>query len=95
MREKYIFLIGLGTGLVITSIFSLFLYNMTKDDNQSTYNQEIIEKRANISTEFSTENISQGVSNTTQTTTKMEIKIDNHFELTTDKPFKITTKQQN
>lgn len=95
MREKYIFLIGLGTGLVITSIFSLFLYNITKDDNPSTYNQEITEESSNIITEFTTENISQGVSNTTQATTKMELQTDKPFELTTDKPFNITTKQQN
>lgn len=29
MRERYIFLIGLGSGIVVTSFLGFFVYNLT------------------------------------------------------------------
>lgn len=89
MREKNIFLMGLGTGLVIVSIVSLFSYNILKPNNYIDNS-----KKTNISTE----NITEITSNETiinketsiETTTKsLELSSKPNLEITTSKPFEI------
>ena len=58
MREKYVFLIGVGTGLVLTAILALFLHNIPKNTD--------IDK--SFTTETFTEQTSEQTSDTTQTT---------------------------
>lgn len=85
MKEKNIFLMGLGTGLVIVSIVSLFLYNILKPND--TYIDNNI---SSTSTEITTENIiestTQEVSSTETSSMEIstkEMKIDTTIQTTT------------
>ena len=91
MKEKYIFLIGLGMGLVITSIIGLFSYNMSIPNNinvgtESSSNENIDNEDIDVTTESTT------LLNITETTTKpMEITTSKPMEITTSKLMEITT----
>lgn len=89
MREKNIFFMGLGTGLVIVSIVSLFSYNILKPNNYIDN-----DKITNISTETTTEIISnETIINkeaSIETTTKsLELSSKPNLEITTTKSFEI------
>ncbi|MBS5793541.1 MAG: hypothetical protein ACLUCH_01700 [Lachnospirales bacterium] len=89
MREKNIFFMGLGTGLVIVSIVSLFSYNILKPNN---YIDD--DKITNISTETTTEIISNETiinkESSIETTTKsLELSSKPNLEITTTKSFGI------
>lgn len=89
MREKNIFLMGLGTGLVIVSIVSLFSYNILKLNNYIDNS-----KKTNISTENTTEITSNETiinkKTSIETTTKsLELSSKPNLEITTSKPFEI------
>ncbi len=89
MREKNIFFMGLGTGLVIVSIVSLFSYNILKPNN---YIDD--DKITNISTETTTEIISNETiinkESSIETTTKsLELSSKPNLEITTTKSFEI------
>ncbi|WP_317367345.1 hypothetical protein [uncultured Tyzzerella sp.] len=102
MREKNIFLMGLGTGLVIVSIISLFLYNLLKpydshmENNITSTTTEIITEATTqdvSSTEISSIEMStkeMKIDTTIQTTTKnLELSSKPNLEITTSKPLKI------
>ena len=91
MKEKYIFLIGLGMGLVIASIIGLFSHNMSIPNNinvetESSSNEDIDNEGIDATTESTT------LLNITETTTNsMEIITSKPMEITTSKPMEITT----
>ncbi len=96
MKEKSIFFMGLGTGLVITSIISLFSYNILKLNTNSVNNinmittttveTEIFEESSNVIT------IEPKTQDTTEVTTKeMKFSSNLNLEITTDKPFELST----
>lgn len=93
MKEKNIFLMGLGTGLVITSIISLFSYNILKPNN--IYSNQSISSTTIVTTvsDTTTEETSsvQSIQTTTVTTTKLELSSKPNLEITTYKPFEITS----
>ena len=97
MREKNIFLMGLGTGLVIVSIISLFLYNILKLDNNYT-NNSINSTSTQTTIEATTQEVSSTeisikdteIDSTLQTTTKnLELLSKPNLEITTKQPLKI------
>lgn len=91
MREKYIFFIGLGTGLVLTAIISLFLYNILKDNNKDINIEQYNTTREIVTEESSNEVTSIKPSEATHTTTiSMEITTYKPMEITTSKPFEIS-----
>lgn len=92
MREKYIFFIGLGVGIVITSIISLFSYNILVRDNIKS-EKEIFDTKAQATLETTLETLSSNISETSIDTSlkNMEITTKKPFEITTTKPFEITT----
>ena len=96
MKEKSIFFMGLGTGFVITSIISLFSYNILKLNTNSVNNinmittttveTEIFEESSNVIT------IEPKTQDTTEVTTKeMKFSSNLNLEITTDKPFELST----
>ncbi len=94
MREKHIFFIGFGTGLVLTAIISLFLYNISKDSSKGvnlepyTTTTEFISEEDTI---YTTKSIDLSENIKTTTTKSMEIITSKSMEITTSKPFEITT----
>lgn len=91
MKEKSIFLMGLGTGLVITSITALFSYNiLSLNDSVDISSTTTIqtEQLSNI------EPTSQFVSEqpTTQNIDKkLELSSKPNLEITTEKPFELSS----
>ena len=93
MREKYIFFIGLGTGLVLTAIISLFLYNTLRDNNKDVNIEPYSTTREIVIEDTSDQVISTtALQEAIQTTTiSMKISTSKPMEITTSKPFEIST----
>nr|WP_317358268.1 hypothetical protein [uncultured Tyzzerella sp.] len=90
MKEKNIFLMGLGTGLVITSIVALFSYNILSLNNSFNSNIDI-----STTTISQTEQITN-IEPTSQTTSqnidkKLELSSKPNLEITTEKPFELSS----
>ncbi len=90
MKEKSIFLMGLGTGLVITSIVALFSYNILSLDN--SFNDSI---DISSTTMLETEQL-PNIEPTGQTTSqnidkKLELSSKPNLEITTEKPFELSS----
>lgn len=90
MKEKNIFLMGLGTGLVIASIVALFSYNILSLNNSFNSNIDI-----STTTISQTEQITN-IEPTSQTTSqnidkKLELSSKPNLEITTEKPFELSS----
>ena len=88
MKEKYIFLIGLGMGLVIASIIGLFSHNMSIPNNIN------VETESSSNEDIDNQDIdNEGIDATTESTTLLNITetTTNSMEIITSKPMKITT----
>lgn len=90
MKDKYTFLMGLGTGLVLSSILVLFMYNVfdfSKDE--TNINENSTTQITTIQTTETT-NTQNSTIEEMKTTQKLEINTQN-IEITTEKPFELTT----
>ncbi len=88
MKEKYIFLIGLGMGLVIASIIGLFSHNMSIPNNIN------VETESSSNEDIDNQDIdNEGIDATTESTTLLNITetTTNSMEIITSKPMEITT----
>ncbi|WP_250278446.1 hypothetical protein [[Clostridium] colinum] len=89
MKEKYIFFIGLGTGLVVVSIISLFLYNVLKVDNNTI---NIATSTTVIESTTEATSIQNNTNTIIESTTKdIKIEMEKNMEISTYKPFEIST----